>query len=134
FFRLITRALEVPRHRRALGVNALDEVPDSTWFTNRIGTKDLTPDEVATGPDAVGSPEPYKPWTILSSKVGGRSIGFIIKDSRGKKYILKFDREHYGPQPEMETAAEVITSKLLWACGFNVAENHIVQFKPDELE
>lgn len=137
FFRLITRGLELPRPRRALGVNALDEVPDSTWFTNRIGTRDLTPEEVATGPDEMGSPEQYKPWTILSSKVGGKSIGFIIKDSRGKKYILKFDSGdggHAGPQPELETASEVITSKLLWACGYNVAENHIVYFKPDELE
>ena len=32
---------ELPRSRRALGVNALDEVPDSTWFTNRLGVRDL---------------------------------------------------------------------------------------------
>src|SRR5690349_4308624 len=35
--RRFTRALELPRGQRALGVNALDEAPDSTWFTNRIG-------------------------------------------------------------------------------------------------
>src|SRR5512140_3673118 len=49
FQRPITRALELPRARRALGVNALDEVPDSTWFTNRIGTHELTPDEIRIG-------------------------------------------------------------------------------------
>src|SRR5687767_12568631 len=40
--RRLTRALELPAPGRALGVNALDEVPDSTWFTNRIGVQDLT--------------------------------------------------------------------------------------------
>ena len=64
FYRLITRGLELPRPHRALGVNALDEVPDSTWFTNRIGTRNLTAQEVYAGPSMIGSPEPYKPWTI----------------------------------------------------------------------
>src|SRR5262249_40864461 len=36
FHRRFVRAMDVPRPRRALGVNALDQVPDSTWFTNRI--------------------------------------------------------------------------------------------------
>src|SRR5690349_707004 len=45
FYRLITRALELRRPQRALGVNAFDEVPDSTWFTNRIGVRDLALDE-----------------------------------------------------------------------------------------
>src|SRR5678815_5583480 len=52
------------RFTRALGVNALDEVPDSTWFTNRIGIRDLTLDELRTGPARNGSPELHKPWTV----------------------------------------------------------------------
>ncbi len=32
-------ASQLPRSRRALGVDALDEVPDSTWFTDRIGVR-----------------------------------------------------------------------------------------------
>jgi hypothetical protein len=135
FFRLITRAMELPRPRRALGVNALDEVPDSTWFTNRIGVREVSPDEVGRGAEVVGSPEPYKPWTIKSTKIGGQTVGFIIEDTRGKKFVLKFDRNRpeSGPLPEIETAAEVITSKLLWACGYNVAEDHIVYLRRDDL-
>ena len=30
--------------RRAQDLNTIDEVPDSSWFTNRIGTKALTVD------------------------------------------------------------------------------------------
>src|SRR5204863_3481268 len=39
FHNRITRALELPRAQRAIGVNAFDDVPDSTWFTNRIGVR-----------------------------------------------------------------------------------------------
>jgi hypothetical protein len=130
FYRLITRGLELPRHRRALGVNALDEVPDSTWFTNRIGVRDLTPDEIRRGAAAAGSPEPHKPWTIHSTKVGGASIGFIITDARGERFVLKFDRAGF---PEVETATEIIVGKLLWASGYNVPEDHIVYFRPGDL-
>ena len=130
FYRLITRGLELPRARRALGVNALDEVPDSTWFTNRIGVRDLSIDEIRRGPAVVGSPEPYKPWTIHSTKVGGASIGFIITDARGEKFVLKFDRAGF---PEVETATDVIVGKLLWAAGYNVPEDHIVFLRPEDL-
>jgi hypothetical protein len=130
FHRRITRGLELPRQRRALGVNALDEVPDSTWFTNRIGVRDLTADEIRRGAEIAGSPEPHKPWTVHSTKVGGASVGFIITDTRGERFLLKFDRAGH---PETETAAEVIVSRLLWAAGYNVPEDHIVHLRPRDL-
>jgi hypothetical protein len=128
--RRVTRALELPRTQRALGVNALDEVPDSTWFTNRIGVRALTLDELRTGPVKVGSPEPNKPWTVRSTKTGGTERGLIITDARGKKFMLKFDRPEF---PEQETATHVIVGKLLWACGFQVTEDHVVYFRPADL-
>ncbi len=130
FFRLLTRALELPPPRRALGVNALDEVPDSTWFTNRIGVRDLEPDEVLRGPSTIDSPELHKPWTIHSTKVGGDAVGFIVTDARGEKYILKLEKRAH---PELETAADAIVSRLFWAFGFNVPEDHVVFVRADEL-
>jgi len=58
---------ELPRDRRALGVNALDEVPDSTWFTNRIGVRELTP---RRGPQRPADRRPRAPQavTIHSTK------------------------------------------------------------------
>src|SRR5688572_3178868 len=38
---------------RALNVNTLDEVPDSSWFTNRIGQRAMTVAEIVRGPDSV---------------------------------------------------------------------------------
>jgi hypothetical protein len=130
FHRRITRGLELPRQRRALGVNALDEVPDSTWFTNRIDTRALSPVEVGRGPATAGSPEPHMPWTIESTKVGGRDPGFLIRDARGEKFLLKFDKAGF---PELETAADVIVSRLLWAIGYHAPEDHIVYFRPSDL-
>ena len=128
--RRMTRAMELHPPTRALGVNALDEVPDSTWFTNRIGVRDLTLEQVAKGPNAIGSPELYKPWTVKSTKVGGAEIGLIITDTRGEKFLLKFDQRGY---PEQETGAHVIVEKILWAVGYNVTDDYIVHFRATDL-
>jgi hypothetical protein len=128
--RRISRALELPRDRRALGVNALDEVPDSTWFTNRIGVRELSPDEVRNGP-LTDDPERHKPWTIHSTKIGGTALGFIVKDASGVKYLLKF--EPADELPELETGNHVVVNRLLWACGYNVAEDRIVYLRPEDL-
>lgn len=125
----VDEALSVPRRQRAEGINALDEVPDSTWFTNRIGVRAMSPAEVRRGPEEVGSPEPHKPWTITTSKLG-EAPGFVIEDARGEKFMLKFDRLGY---PEAETAADAITSRLLWAAGYNVPEDHVVYVHRNDL-
>jgi hypothetical protein len=128
--RPLDRTLALQPPRRALGVNALDEVPDSTWFTNRIGVRALTLDELTTGPLTIDSPELHKPWKIKSTKVGGGEVGFIIADARGEKFLLKFDSRGY---PETETATHVIVGKLLWAFGFNVTEDFVVSLTRDDL-
>ncbi len=128
--RRLTRALELPRDRRALGVNALDEVPDSTWFTNRIGAREMTPDEVRTGP-VTHDPQRYKPWTVSSTKIGGTSPGLLLKDASGVRYMIKFDGAD--APAELETGTHVAVNRLLWACGYNVPEDQVVYLRPDEL-
>lgn len=128
--RPITRAMELQGNPRALGVNSMDEVPDSTWFTNRIGVREIDPAELRDLPDSIGSPEPHLPWTIESTKVGGQSLGYIMRDARGEQWLLKFDNPKF---PEMETAAHVIVSRLLWATGYHVTEDHIVYFRPADI-
>jgi hypothetical protein len=125
--RSVTRALEVPRHQRARGVNAIDEVPDSTWFTNRSG---LRPAQVRTGPVTLENPELHTPWTIRSTSYGGTSLGFVVRDARGVKYLLKFDAKDL---PEVETGVDVVVNRLLWATGFNVPEDQVVYLRPEDL-
>ena len=100
--------------QRALGVNALDEVPDSTWFTNRIGVRDMSPEELAAAPGGVGSPEPHKPWTIVSTKVGGMP-GRLHHQGCARREVPAQVRSR--GFPEAETATHVIVGKLLWAFG-----------------
>ena len=60
---------------RALDINALGRVPDSTWFTNRIGVRDISPEQIHAGHAQDAGPMAAKPWTVVSTKVGGRSPG-----------------------------------------------------------
>ena len=123
------RAMDLTRPLRAFGVNSLDEVPSSTWFTNRIGARAVRPAELRRGPGPE-SPERHLPWTIKSSKAGGTAVGFVVEDARGVKFLLKFDPEHV---PELETGADVIVARLLWAAGYNVPSDHVVYFRRGDL-
>jgi hypothetical protein len=129
-YRPLRRVLALESAARARGVSAIDEAPDSTWFTNRIGVRTVTPDEIRAAPGGVGSPEPHTPWTIRSTKIGGTSVGFIITDARGERFLVKFDSRGH---PEAETGAHVIAGKLLWACGYNVTEDYIAFVRREDL-
>lgn len=102
----------------ARNVSSLDEVPDSSWFTNRT----VTPAELERGPCPDSGPVP--PFVIKSSKGAGVTPGFVVKDARGHKYVIKIDV--LAPkQPEIATAADAITSRLYWAVGFNAPCNDV---------
>lgn len=126
----VMRFTKVEPHRRASNTNSLDEVADSTWFRNRIGVRDVSLDEIREGSKGGESPMLHKPWKIKSTKVGGVSIGFIIEDATGAKYVLKFDQKGL---PETETAADVIGARLFWACGYHTPDDQIVTFKRSDL-
>jgi hypothetical protein len=129
-FRRTTRAMEMRNDQRAQDVNALDEVPDSTWFTNRIGVRDLSIEELRRGPNVTASPFDHRPWKITGAKIGGLSLGFTFEDTRGDKYLLKFDK---ASAPEMETGAHAIVLRILWAIGYNVPEDHIGYIRAEDL-
>jgi hypothetical protein len=113
----------------AKDVNTLGEVPDSSWFTNRAGHRPLTPEEVAAGPDVTTGPAAGA-WTITASKSDGVTPGFTIKDANGQIWFLKFDPPGYRG---MATGTEVVVTKLLWALGYNVPENHVAYMKREQL-
>ncbi len=114
---------------RALNINTRGEVPSSTWYTNRIGWRPMTRDELVRGPDT-GSGPAAGIWTVVSGKSQGISPGFTIADPRGDQYFLKFDPRS---NPEMATAAEVISTKFFYALGYNVPENYLAEFHPSNL-
>jgi hypothetical protein len=113
----------------ALNVNTLGEVPDSSWFTNRIGQHSMTVDEVLRGPNQVAGPADG-PWEVTGRPWAGLTPKFTIRDGRGDTYMLKFDP---ASNPELPSSVEVIATKVYHAVGYYVPEDFIVTFTLDRL-
>jgi hypothetical protein len=115
--------------RRALNINTLGEVPDSSWWVNRLGVRDMSIEELVRGPNLTGGPADG-PWTVIGRPSGGVTPKFLIEDSAGQRFILKFDPED---NPEIASTAEMIGSRLYYAFGFNVAEAYLVTLREERL-
>ncbi|HEY7820847.1 MAG TPA: hypothetical protein VIG29_21660, partial [Vicinamibacteria bacterium] len=89
---------EIPR---AMNVNTLGEVPDSSWFQNRIGVREMSLSELAQGPFGTGRPK--LPLTVIAGKATGITPGFTVRDAAGNTYFVKFDPELH---PNLSTAAD----------------------------
>lgn len=138
FFYRLERFFDLPNHLKSLfgsksetkNANAFDEVDNSSWFTNRNAKNLLSLEEISRGPDLETGPDMSEPWTVIKAKTEGVTPGFRIKDSKGDDYGIKFDPPGY---PELASAAEVISTKLFYAAGYNTPENFIVYFSPGQL-
>jgi hypothetical protein len=119
-----------PTGLRAKNVNTVDEVPDSSWFTNRIGTRTLTVDQVVRGP-IVGEPPDPSRWTIVREKTAGAHPGITAQDAKGETWFVEFDPPYY---PEAATAAVVMATKFFWALGYNQVESFLTTFDPARVE
>jgi len=115
---------------RAVNVNTLGEVPDSSWFTNRMGARLMPIEELARGPLRGDGPDMSRPWTVIRGKAGGISPGFTIRDARGDVYFIKPDPEGF---PNLSTAADVIGSRFFHAFGYFVPENYVAYVRGDQL-
>jgi hypothetical protein len=124
----LARALGAHTRREAVNVNAFDEVPNSTWFTNRNHLRAVPVAELAKGPDS--SAAPAKPWVVKHAKQGGASAGFQIKDAHGVKWLVKLDpRDH----PGLSSGADRVARTLVHAAGYNVPHNESVRFVRGDL-
>lgn len=131
FFRPASEVWTFPVSRPAINVNALEEVPDSSWFENRIGRFAMTPREVARGAcDAIDPDTPF-PWTVVAGKPNGTNPGFTIEDASGTRYLLKTDGLL---QRERATAADAIGSTIFHSAGYHVPCNRVVYFDRDQLQ
>ncbi|MCI0354491.1 MAG: hypothetical protein L0099_05540 [Acidobacteria bacterium] len=133
FFQQVKQAFDFPRHfggsQAAYNINSMDEVPDSSWFTNRNGKRRMSLEEIRRGPEVNGGPAPGV-LHVTRGKTSGISPGFFVRDERGDTYLFKFDPPDY---PELATAAEVISTKLFYAAGYNVPQNTILPFERAQL-
>lgn len=126
-FRRLNRSLELRDHETAHDINAVDEVPDSTWFQNRIGMREVSPAEITRG---ASEHRVVPPLRITGAKVGGGNAGFTVVDAKGIKYLIKFDRHE---NPEMQTGAAASVIRLFWAMGYNVPSDNVFILKKSDL-
>lgn len=112
------------RDVRAMNINTLDEVPDSSWFTNRIGRGQLTLAEIARGPDRQESPISIEGWIVSGGKNSGVQPGFRMRDPSGQLYQIEVDPPD---NPEMATGVEMIGTGFYHAFGYNVVEVYLAE-------
>ncbi len=124
----VVSPLGVSRERHSANVNAFDEVPNSTWFTNRNHFRSVPTQEIRTGP--FGGVVPAKPWTVTDLKTTGYNVGFQIKDAEGRKWLVKLDAPNY---PQCGSGAGTVVSRLMWAAGYNLALYQPVTFRREDL-
>ncbi|NNF07737.1 MAG: hypothetical protein HKN21_13320, partial [Candidatus Eisenbacteria bacterium] len=115
----------------AENVNSLDEVPNSSWFTNRLGLFPMSVEEIATGPGTGLGPSTAGKWVITRAKTEGVTPGFNIKDANGDNFLIKFDPLE---SPNIASAAGVISGLVLHAAGYSVPDDAVVYFSRDQLE
>jgi len=114
------------RDIRAVNVNTIDEVPDSSWFTNRIGRREMTVAEIVRGPNQRETVD-FDDWPIVQEKSSGITPGYRVRDPAGQLYQVKFDPPAH---PGMATAAEVIGAAIYHALGYNVVPGYIIDVDP----
>ena len=115
---------------RAQNINTIDEVPDSSWFTNRIYARSLSTDEIARGPNT-GDPPASARWVVVRGKSAGAAPGFTARDDKGQLWFLSFDGRN---NPVAPTAAAVVASKLFWALGYNQVETFLTTVRRDAIQ
>jgi hypothetical protein len=115
--------------RQAPNVNVFDEVPNSTWFTNRNHVRAVEASAIRIGP---GGEElmPTPPLEIVGLKKSGINAGFTVKDAHDRRWAVKLDRPGY---PRLTSGADAIVTRLYWAAGFNVPYDVPFTFTRGEL-
>jgi hypothetical protein len=129
-FRPVSDALTLKQGGESKNVNALDEVPDSSWFQNRFTRRQLSNEELVRGSCNAPPPESELPWTVIGAKLEGQTPGFRIRTARGHVYFLEFD---FPRQPELASIAGVFGSRVYFAAGFNAVCDRVAFFREEDM-
>jgi hypothetical protein len=115
----------------SVNVNSLDEVPDSSWFTNRLGLRPVSLDELrqyACPKDKILDPDstPDHAWVISEGKTSGSTPGFVMKVEGKGKYLVKV--EAHGP--DRQVASSVIGEAVFWLTGYYASCEQALWVRP----
>lgn len=135
-FRPADRFFSADYGLEALNVNAVDDVPDSSWFFDpRRDPADpgrppraLSAAEMERG--LVDDAPPKPPLRIVRALSGGSAAGFVVDDALGRRYAIKFDPEDH---PRLVTGTDVVTTRLAWASGWRVPADELFEIGRSDL-
>lgn len=118
-FRPVVKFLAMDFGFEAKNVNAVDEVPNSSWFTNRIGVETFTAEDIKRGSCPKKMLDPVNDadgtWVVDQGKPNGANPGFRVNIKGTGKFMLKADPAGEG---DKATGATAIASRLYHATGF----------------
>jgi hypothetical protein len=114
---------------RAGNVNTVDEVPDSSWFTNRILARPISIADAVRGP-RLGDGPASGPWTIVGAKETGAAPGFTIQDRAGETWFVTFDASGH---PEAATGALMVANRIFWTLGYWQGEHVLTRIRPEHV-
>ena len=126
---LFAKPGDLAQNVRAQNINTIDEVPDSSWFTNRIYAKPVSVEEITRGPNTSDGPASGK-WTVIRPKSAGVAPGFTARDAKGEVWFVAFDHDDY---PIAATAVISVATRLFWALGYNQVETHLTTIRPEDV-
>ncbi|MEP7119850.1 MAG: hypothetical protein ABJE95_03025 [Byssovorax sp.] len=130
--RPVARFFAVDPAGAATNVNSVDEVPDSAWFTNRIGLVGaaMTPEGLVRGPCGDAAIDPTAPdgtWVIDGGSVVGEAPSFVVVVAGRGRFVISVDG---AGQPERATGAAAIASRLYYAAGYWAPCASVVHVRP----
>ena len=117
---------------RAMNVTPQGEVPDSSWFTNRIGIRNMSIAEITRGPNKFDPRDAarWDTWVVTEGKgPGGFQPGFRAErpGDPGQLYQLEIDPRGY---PRLATGAEFIGTLIYHALGYHVQDTYVIKVDP----
>lgn len=117
---------------RAANVNTVDDVPDSSWFTNRIGIRDLPLEEIARGPKKFARLDAEE-WIVVRGKgPGGFQPGFRAVHPGDPKQIYQLEVDPH-KHPQMATGAELVGTLIYHALGYHVSDIYMIRVDPSRI-
>jgi hypothetical protein len=117
---------------RAENVNTIDEVPDSSWFTNRIGARDMPIEEIVRGPNKFPRLDADE-WTIVRGKgPNGFQPGFRAVHARDPEQVYQLEVDPPS-NPQLATGAEFIGTLIYHALGYNVVDVYTLKVDADKI-
>jgi hypothetical protein len=122
-----------PSNQRAVNVNTMDEVPDSSWFSNRIGIREMPISEIVRGPLKFENLDNVSEWMVVRGKnPGGFQPGFRASHAGdpGQVYQLEVDPPKH---PQMASGAEFIGTLIYHALGYHVVDVYTIKVDPAKI-